>query len=586
MKSFFKYVLATITGIIISTLLIILLFVIIISAVVSSTEKEVTIKSGSILHLTLNKPIPERTPDNPFEDFDFQNMKPSGIIGLKDIIKNIKDAKDDSNIKGIYLDLCIIPSGFATIEEIRNAILDFKKSKKFVVAFADYYTQGSYYLATASDSIFLNPVGDISFIGLSSEIMFIKGALDKLGIEPQIIRHGKFKSAVEPLINDKMSAENREQLSTLLNSLWGHILKGISTTRKISIDSLNILADNLTIANAKSALDNHFIDGLRYKDEILSSLTKLSNASSEKDLELVTIATYNKAPKTKKAFSKNKIALLFAEGDIVMGDGDKGSIGSETLSKAVREARMDTGIKAIVLRINSPGGSALASDIIWRELTLAVKVKPLIVSMGSLAASGGYYIAAPADTIIAEPTTITGSIGVFGVIPNAQEFLNKKLGITTDIAKTNKHSKISISRPLSPDEKFVIQAEIENIYDIFISHVADGRNMNKAKVDSIGQGRVWSASDALRLGLIDAIGGINNAIDIAAKMAKLTEYRVVELPKQEDAFTALLSEFSSQISEKMIVKEFGENASLYYTAKSLTERQGILMRLPYTISIY
>jgi protease IV len=587
MKSFFKYMFATIVGVFISALLIFLVFFIVISSIISSTEKEIVIKPKSILHLTLDKPIPERSSDDPFKNFDFQSMRPSTTVGLRDIINNIKAAKSDSNIKGIYLDLSIIPTGFGPLEEIRNAILDFRKSGKKVISYADYYTHGSYYLATAADSIFINPMGAISFVGLSSEIMFYKGALDKLDIEAQVIRHGKFKSAIEPYITDKMSPENRVQITTLLNSVWGHLLKGISERRKISIDSLNFFADNMTVSNAKAALKNKFVDGIRYKDEILRSLVKLSGVASEKKLELVTINTYNKAPKNTTGLEKNKIALIYAEGEIVMGEGDDESIGSENLSKAVRDARLDSSIKAVVLRINSPGGSALASDIIWRELVLSAKVKPLIVSMGSLAASGGYYIAAPADTILAEPTTITGSIGVFGILFNAKGFLNKKLGITTDIAQTNKHGNLGTPlRPLSPEEKNVIQMEIENIYDTFISHVSEGRNISKASVDSIGQGRVWSAMDAKRLGLVDIIGGIDQAIEIAAKKAKIKDYRITILPKREDALTSLLSSFSTQMHTKIIQNELGENASYYYTAKSIMNQQGVLMRMPYIISVY
>jgi protease-4 len=587
MKGFFKYMLATIVGVLISTILLFVGFFIFISVLISSAEKEVVIKPNSILHLTLDKPIPERSSDNPFKNFDFQTMKPSVTIGLKDIISNIKVAKDDPNIKGIYLDLSYLSTGFGQVEEIRNAILDFRKSKKFVVSYANYYTHGSYYLASAADSIFINPMGAISFVGLSSEVMFYKGTLDKLNIEAQVIRHGKFKSAVEPFISDKMSAENREQISTLLHSVWGHLLKGISERRKISIDSLNFFADNMTVSNAKAALKYKFVDGIRYKDEILKRLSKLSGVASEKKLELVSIHTYNKAPKNVKAFAKNKIALIYAEGEIVMGDGDDESIGSETLSKAVRDARTDSSIKAVVLRINSPGGSALASDIIWRELALSAKVKPLIVSMGSYAASGGYYIAAPADTILAEPTTLTGSIGVFGVLFNAKGFFNNKLGITTDMVQTNKHGSLGTPfRPLSAEEKAVIQMEIENTYDAFITHVSEGRNISKAAVDSIGQGRIWNALDAKRLGLVDIIGGIDQAIEIAAKKAKIKEYRISIFPKQEDALTSLLSGFSAQMRTKAIVKELGENASIYFSTKSIMEHQGILMRMPYTISIY
>jgi protease-4 len=585
MKSFLKYLLATILGVFISLFVAFFIFLIIIGAMISSTEKEVVIKEKSILHINLSNPIPERTPDNPFQYFDFKNFKPNPILGLTDIVKNINEAKDDANIKGIYLDLGAIPTGFGSIDEIRNAILDFKKSGKFVVSYADYYTHGSYYLATAADSIFINPIGGISFVGLSIEIMFYKGAFEKLDVEPQVIRHGKFKSAVEPLINDKMSAENREQLSTLINSVWGNILTGISDRRKIDIQTLNNIADNLTLSNAKAALSNKFVDGILYKDEMLDKLAKLSEVANAKKLELVNLKTYHKASKN-GVESKNKIALVYAQGEIVTGESDDESVGSETLSKAIRDARQDSSVKAIVMRINSPGGSVLASEIIWREAKLASKVKPVIVSMGNLAASGGYYIAAPADTIVADPSTLTGSIGVFGVLLNAKNLFNK-FGITTDVVTTNKHGNIgSPFRPLTPDEKAVIQAEIENIYETFVERVVDGRGLTKEFVDSIGQGRIWSAKDAKRLGLVDIIGGLDIAIEVAAKKAKLTDYKVVELPRAEGTLESILSGFSAQVSNNMIKKELGEKSAIYYNIKNLINQEGILTRLPYSITIY
>jgi protease-4 len=478
-------------------------------------------------------------------------------------------------------------TGWGTIEEIRNALLKFKESKKFIISYADFYSKGAYYLATVADSIFLSPQGEMDFLGMRAEIMFYKGTLDKLGIEPEIIRHGKFKSAVEPYTNDKMSKENREQLNVLLSAYWNHILSEISKQRHVGVAELNKMADELTISNAKSAYEHKLIDGVRYKDEILARLVKLSGAESSKKLELVTLAKYNKTEKPKNEDAKSKIALIYASGEINMGNGDDESIGSESLSKTIRTAREDTTIKAIVLRINSPGGSSLASDIIWRELDLASKVKPLIVSMGSVAASGGYYIATPADTILADPTTITGSIGVFGMLFNAQEFFKNKLGVTTDVAKTNKHADLAtIFRPLTPDEKLFIQAEVENVYDAFITRVANGRKLSKAKVDSIGQGRVWCAQDALRLGLVNMIGGLDKAIEIAAKKSHLTNYQLEELPKSETPLSELLGEFSSKIRTNIIKSELGEEQAIYFNIKKLLNQQGVQVRMPYELSIY
>jgi protease IV len=588
MKSFFKYFFATIAGAIVSVILLLIIFLVIISIAISSTEKEVVVKPSSILKLELDKVIPERSSVSPFENLDITNLKLNTNIGLNDILKNIAYAKTDPNIKGIYLDLSLIQAGFGTIEEIRNALLDFKKSNKFIVSYADYYSQGAYYIATAADSIFLNPVGEVAFLGLRAQVMFYKGAFEKLDIEPEIIRHGKFKSAVEPYINDKMSPENREQLTALINSLWGHLLDGISAQRKISKDELNRLADGLIIRSANAALEHKLVDGLRYKDELLARLAKLSGVASHKKLEFITINQYVKAQKPAKEYSKTKIAVVYAEGEINTGEGDNTSIGSDGLSKAIREAREDTSIKAIVLRINSPGGSSLASEVIWREVDLASKTKPLVVSMGSVAASGGYYIATPANTIVADPTTITGSIGVYGMLLNAKNFLNKKLGITTDVAQTNKHSDLgSIYRPFTAEEKEVIQSEVENVYDVFTTRVSDGRKLRKTAVDSIGQGRVWSATDAKKIGLVDAIGGIDVAIEIAATKIKSKEYRLVELPKREEnTLNAILSGFSEKVKSNVIKSELGNEYEIYKNIKEVLSRQGLMTRMPFELKLY
>jgi protease-4 len=587
MKSFLKYTFATIVGVLISSLILFFIFIAVISAIIASGEKDVSMKPNSILQIQLDKPIPDRSSTNPFANFDFKNFRPTTTLGLKDIINNIHHAKTDPNIKGIYLDLGLIFTGWGTIEEIRNALLDFKSSKKFIISYADYYTQGSYYLASVSDSIFLNPQGGMIFLGLRAELMFYKGTFEKLNIEPEIIRHGKFKSAVEPYTNDRMSDENRQQLNGLLSAIWGHVLDGISKQRKIEVKELNRLADEMAISNARSAIENKLIDGVRYKDEILARLTKLSGVVSEKKLELVSLNKYNKAFKPKKAVSKDKIALVYASGEINMGEGDEETIGAEGLSKAIREARKDSSIKAIVLRINSPGGSALASDIIWRELDLAAKTKPLIVSMGSVAASGGYYIAAPAHIILADPTTITGSIGVFGMLFNAQNFFKNKLGITTDVAQTNKHGDLgSIFRPLTAEERAFIQSEVENTYNVFLTRVSKGRGISKEKVDSIGQGRVWSAQDALKLGLVNMIGGVDKAIEIASKKAHLKDYSIVELPKLEAPLSSFLSGFSTKIRSNIIKSELGNEQAIYLAIKKMLNTQGMQTRMPYEIDIY
>ena len=592
MKSFFKYLLATILGVFIASFLIFIIFIGIIGVIISSSEKEVTIKPNSILSIDLSKQIPDRSSLNPLDNFDFVNFKVNPLLGLNDILKCIKQAKTDPNIKGIYFNPGIIQTGFGSLEEIHNALLDFKTSKKFIISYANIYTHGSYYLASVADSIFLNPQGDLMFIGLRSEIVFYKGLFEKLGIEPEVIRHGKFKSFVEQYTNDRMSDANRFQITELISSLWNHMIEGISDERHISVKDLNRLADGLVVRNAKTAFDNKLVDGLRYKDQVINCLTKLSGVSSEKKLEFVTLAKYNKAFKSKYDFQVNKIALIYASGEIIMGNGDESHIGSENLSQAISQARKDSTVKAIVLRVNSPGGISLASDIIWRELYLAKKTKPLIISMGSVAASGGYYISVPADTIVADATTITGSIGVFAIIFNAKTFFNNKLGITDDIVKSNKHSDLGSLergfnfRALTGEEKGILQVEVENTYNTFLTRVSEGRKMSIAAVDSVGQGHVWSALDAKKIGLVDVIGGLDTAFAIAAKKAHLKNYRIEELPKVEDKITEIFNGFSSKIRQNLIKSTFGNNRGIYYDIDKLIQNQGIQNRIPYDIDIY
>jgi protease IV len=590
MKGFLKYTLAAIVGFLIAAIIVALIFLGIIGSLVSSAKEDVVVKPNSILQIKLNQEIMERSPNNPLKNFNFGSLKSSPVTGLDDVIEDIRKARTDNNIKGIYLDLTSIPAGTATLEEIRNALIAFKdSSKKFIISYSDTYTQGTYYLASVSDKIYLNPTGLVTFLGLRSEQMYLKGALEKLGVEPEIIRHGKFKAAVEPLINDKMSDENRLQTKTLLDDVWGHILKGISSSRKISIARLNEMADHITLNNAQSALDNKMVDGLKYKDGLLSELAKMSGVKDVKKLSFISLDKYTKVPGSSEStvLLKDKIAVIYAQGTVDMGEGEEGTIGSDRISAAIREARTDSSVKAIVFRVNSGGGSALASEVIWREIDLARKVKPVIASLGDVAASGGYYIVAPCDTIVSEPNTITGSIGVFGILFNAKELFNKKLGITFDGVKTNEHSDImTFSRPLSAAEKDIIQNGVEDIYNVFVSHVAKGRKMSNESVDAIGQGRVWSGIAAKRIGLVDVLGGLNTAIKIAAEKAKLKKYKIIGLPKLEDPFQELLKNITGEVKLMVLKSELGENYIYYKQAKELVNIQGIQARLPFAIEIY
>jgi protease-4 len=589
MKSFFKTVLATMVGIAVMSIIFIFIFFIMLAAIISTSDKTATISSNSILELRLDEAIVDRASDNPFEGFNFMSFRFNKKLGLVDIIHNIHKAAIDPDIKGIYMNLSYIPAGLATIDEIRNALLDFKKSGKFIITYGDVYTQPAYYLASVSDSVLLNPAGVLTFVGMRAEVMFFKGTLEKLGLEPEVIRHGKFKSAVEPFINDKMSKENREQISVFANSIWNSILGKISIQRHIPVDSLNYIADNLSVRTSKDLVRYKLIDALMYKDELISLLKSKSGLKPKQKLKIVSLAKYDKVQvkDTGNVYQKDKIAVIYAMGDIIVGEGQEGNIGSDRISAVIRQAREDTMVKAIVLRVNSGGGSALASEVIWREVKLARQKKPVVASLGDVAASGGYYIVCAADTIIANPNTLTGSIGVFGLLLNAQKLLNNKLGITTDVVKTNKYSDFaSVYKPLSAQEKEVIQASVEDIYTTFIEHVGEGRKMTSSQVDSIGQGRVWSGVNAMKLGLIDMYGGLEDAIKVAARMAKIEHYHTVSLPQLTPAMEQVMKQLFGDINTPMIPKEWQESFSTYLYLKHYLESPGIQARIPAEIRLY
>ena len=587
MKNFFKHLLITILGVFVSLLLLFFVMIGVIGAMVSSGDKETVVKENSILYVDFKQEIVDRASDNPLEGFDFMSMQPQNNMGLNKILKAIAEAKEDPNIKGIFMEIDAVGAGAATTEEIRDALIDFKTSGKFIISYSDTYSQKAYYLATVSDKVYLNPEGMIEWMGLRSEIMFFKGALEKLGVEPQILRHGKFKSAVEPFMLDKMSPENREQTLTYMGSIWNHWVDGISKARNVSVDELNRLANNMEIFNGKSCIDNKLVDSLIYKDQLIDKLKDLTSTPEKEDLKTVTLAQYFKVPAKKAKFSKDKIAVIYAQGEIGMGEGSEDAIGSDGISRAIRKARRDSTIKAIVFRVNSPGGSALASEVIWREVELANKVKPVIVSMGDVAASGGYYIAAPATTIMASPTTITGSIGVFGLFFNLQNVMNKKLGINVDVVKTNDHADFfSQFRPMTAEEKAVGQKFIEETYQTFIGHVAEGRGLEVEKVDEIGQGRVWSGVNAKDIKLVDEFGGLNAAIKLAAEKAKVEKYRLVELPEQKDPFQEIIKGMTGEAKAFFLKDELGVTYKHYNRIKSMLNNQGVQARIPYDVEVY
>ena len=587
MKQFFKFTFASMLGFLLAGILMIFILVgIIASAMTMGNDEEVVVPEKTILMLTLDDPISDRSSDNPFANFNFSKPEASKQFGLNDITANLKKAASDPKVKGIYLELTDLPSGQATIEEIRNALIDFKKSGKFIVSYSEVFTQKSYYLASVSDKIYLNPAGGMEFKGMLGQVMFFKGMLEKLDIEAQIIRHGKFKSAIEPFTLDKMSEPNKVQTLAFISGMWNHILDGISESRKIPVGDLTAIANEFKIKSPQDAVSLKMVDKLMYKDEVLDELKARVDVKDNKDLKFMKLGKYAKAPETEKNSSKDRIAVIYASGNIVSGEGDEGTIGSDDISKAIRKARLDEHVKAVVLRVNSPGGSALASDVIWREMLLTKKAKPVVVSMGDVAASGGYYIACAADKIFAYPNTITGSIGVFGIIPNMKEMFNKNLGITFDEVKTNPYADyIPVTRPMNDGEKKIITNEIETIYTTFITHVSEGRKMSVAQIDSIGQGRVWSGVDAKRIGLVDQFGGLNDAIAEAAKLAKLKEYRTMELPEQKDTFEQIMQAFSGDNTSVFMKKELGAAFPYFNYLSQMSHLQGVQALMPYQFDI-
>lgn len=590
MKSFFKYVLATVTGIVISFVLLIVIGIVIVGGLVSSmmADKKVAVTDNSVLHVKLDYSITERTIPNPFEELDVPGFNANKSYGLNDILEGIEGAKEDDRIKGIYLDLSSVTASFATLQEVRDALLDFKTSDKFIVAYSENYTQRAYYLASTADKVYVNPEGTIDFRGLASQTMFLKGALDKLGIEAQVVKVGTYKSAVEPFILDEMSDANREQVSAFLGSIYDHFLKEIGESRKISTDSLFMIADQYRVRTATDAVQYGLADGAKYKDELLSELKTLLNIDEEDDINVISLTRYKPADEERSAAVRDRIAVVYAIGEIISGEGSDQVIGSERISRELRKVRRDDKVKAVVFRINSPGGSALASDVIWREVDLLSKEKPVIVSMGDVAASGGYYIAAAADSIFAQPNTITGSIGVFGVAPNMQNLLNNKLGITFDEVKTGEYADFltNVDRPLTVDERNILQMEVNRIYGTFVQRVADGRGLSKAEVDSIGQGRVWSGQQALANGLVDRLGSIDDAIAAAAGKAGLENYRLVSYPAISSPFESFLGASSDRISTWFSQRELGEYYRYYAQMKAGLQLRGIQARLPFTIEIH
>jgi protease-4 len=580
MKQFFKYVFASMIGAFLSILLLLFVgFLIVIGSIMSLNDNEkVEVKSHSILHIQLTDEIVERGVENPFEGLEEYGF--SSSLGLNVILENIDKAADDPNIDGIYIDVNDIKAGLSTVEEIRNALIRFKKSNKFIYAYSEFYSQKAYYLASVADSVYLNPSGLLELKGFSSQYMFFKNAFEKLEIKPEIIRVGSFKSAVEPYMSDRMSDSNKLQVSIYLNSLFYHMVSNIATSRGMNTDSVANMTKNLSVRNATDAITYKLADRLAYKDEVLAQLVKSSNKSAIKDLNLINMNAYSKSAKADVSISKNKVAVIYASGEINSGNGNEESIGSETLSKAIRKARLDEGVKAIVLRVNSPGGSALASDVIWREVILAKKVKPFIVSMGDVAASGGYLIACAADTIVAQPTTITGSIGVFGILFNAENFFKNKLGITFDQVKVGEYADLgNYTKALTPSERNIIQNEVNRIYEDFTKKVSEGRDIEINAVLRIAGGRVYTGRDAQKIGLVDVLGNKEDAIDIAVKKANLSDYRIVNFPELSNPFQKFMSQLTEEAKLYLMPQEYKALLPYAKTFEQLKNNSGLQTRL-------
>lgn len=580
MKQFLKYTLATIVGVFVASLIGGLLFIGIISAIAGSSEKETKLSPNSVYQIDLQGTLIDRSEEDPFstafsEAFGQPEQK---VTGLDDLLSNIEKAKNDGNIKGIYLKGGTLIGGLASIKEIRDALTDFKKSGKFIVAYADNYMQSNYYLATVADKILINPEGMLELKGLNAELMFFKNTLDKLGIEMQVVKVGTFKSAVEPFITTKMSDANREQVSVYMNSIWKTMLSQISASRKISVDSLNNYADQMMMFQPTQKLKQYaLVDSLVYVDQVDSIINKYAV-----DFKLVKHSAMNKLADNKK-FEKSKIAVIYAVGGIDEGNGD--GIESEKLVETIDKVAKDDAVKSVVFRVSSPGGSAYGSEQIWRALQNLKAKKPLIVSMGDYAASGGYYISCIADAIVAQPNTITGSIGIFGIIPNISG-LNSKLGLTYDGVKTNKMSDaISVNRPFRPEERELMQNYVNRGYELFVKRCADGRKKTTDQIKAIAEGRVWTGEDALKIGLVDKIGGIDEAIQIAAVKARLTAYNVKEYPAKEDFATKLMKSFGDDMESKIMKVQLGENYKIFKALKNVEKINGIQARLPYELII-
>ncbi|MDO6818684.1 signal peptide peptidase SppA [Zobellia sp. 1_MG-2023] len=584
---FLRNLLAAIIGCLIAFGVIFIMTIIFIG-IAGSSEETVSIKKNSILELQLKLPISDYVGNNDMDPFTGAFMEQSQ--GLDEILHAITVAKDDDNIKGISINNNFMMAGLAQTQAVRKALEDFKASGKFIYTYGDFYMQKDYYLASVADSIFLNPVGGLDFRGLSTEVLFFKDLQEKTGVKMEVIRHGKYKSAVEPFISNEMSEANRTQIEELMGSLWNSMIEDISKGRGISHTDLNIIADTLGGRTPEYAKASGLLDDVIFFDQYEEKLRNAINLKKEDDLNIVALEDYViRSNKKVLKKGKDKIAVVFAQGEILYGEGGPDVIGQGIINEAIIKAKEDEDVKAIVLRVNSPGGSALTSDIIWREIELAKEVKPVIVSMGNVAASGGYYIAVGANKIFAEPTTVTGSIGVFGTVPNMTE-LAADIGVNAEQVGTNKNSlEYSFFEPMTSEFRAYVQESIEHTYDTFLQRVSQGRNISMAEADSLAQGRVWSGVDAKRIGLIDELGNLEDAIAEAARMAELSDYGIKKFPKYKTGLERILEDLggaSAKVKQEFIEEEIGMEAySILKQVKSAMNQEGVQARMPFVLDI-
>jgi len=589
---FLKNVLSTVVGLFLFFFLffILMLLVVGVAASGSSNDEVVEVKDNSVIELNLEEVTNDYGGTFYNDTYSFLNSEPKD--GLVDVLNAIDAAKTDSKIKGITITNSATMLGMAQNKSLRDKLNEFKKSGKFVVSYSDTYSQSDYYLNSVSDTIYLNPAGDLDFKGLSSEVMFFKDFQEKTGISMEVIRHGKYKSAVEPFLANEMSAANREQVTALLTSIWSSIATDISASRKISVDSLNAIAENLGARTADLAKQTKLIDKIGYMDEFESGIKKALKVKNNEEYNKVEILDYVKATALNNLLNDatDKVAIIYAQGEITGGEGDVNVIGEIAVRQAFKAAIEDVNVKSIVLRVDSPGGSALTSELIWREIELAKKKKPVVVSMGNYAASGGYYISCNASRIFAEPSTLTGSIGVFGVLPNFSKVSNN-LGIHTEQVNTHSNAAgYSLFTPLKDNTRAVIQQGVEHVYNTFVNRVAKGRNMTPAAVDSIAQGRVWTGADAIKVGLVDEIGGLDKAIKYAAKLGKTTKYSTQNYPEFERTFDKYLKGISglpfAQSKEEFIKEEVGEESyRMIERIRRVTQLKGAQAIMPFEINI-